>query len=71
MTKERIKQALADAGCDSKRTDRILRIYEDGSERELLHALRKYRCELMEVLHENQKCIDRIDYLIREQTMTQ
>ena len=71
MTAEKMRQTLEDAGCDSGQTNRILRVYEHGSERELLHALKKYRCELMEILHEKQKCVDRIDFLIREQTKAQ
>ena len=71
MTAERMRQTLADAGCDSRQTNRILRIHEHGSERELMHALKKYRCELMESLHEKQKRVDRIDFLIREQTKEQ
>ncbi len=63
---ERLAAGLKDAGCAREDIERALRLQESGSDDELIHCLRKCRCELMDVMHEDQRRIDRIDFVIRE-----
>jgi hypothetical protein len=62
---ERIRVNLSDAGCDQAVIERAPRLYETGRSEELVKLLRRCRCGLMAELHENQRRVDRIDYLIR------
>ena len=61
-----INDILTDVGCrdDQKREARSL--YESGQTDDLLRYLKKCRCGLMEEMHESQKKVDRMDYLIRK-----
>ena len=43
-----------------------LRIYQSDDATSLLRQLRKCRCSRMEELHESQRRVDRLDYLIRQ-----
>ena len=58
--------AMYDAGCGSDEITNAELLYQTGSKKELIRHLRKCRCELMEQLHESQRKVDRIDYLIRQ-----
>ena len=42
------------------------RRWEAGRARDLIRHLRICRCELMDILHESQKRVDRVDTLIRQ-----
>ncbi len=46
--------------------DEDLRLYRAGRLEELKKALRKQRCALMDVVHESQRKVDRIDTVIRQ-----
>ena len=65
--KEQLIQSLSDAGCDKETAVRIGTLYESGSFDEVLHQLKKERCVLVEQMHESQRRVDRIDFLIRNQ----
>jgi hypothetical protein len=56
--------ALHDAGCGSNEITSATQLYQSGRTKELIQHLRKCRCELLEQLHEKQRKVDRIDYLI-------
>ena len=58
--------AMYDAGCGSDEITNAELMYQAGRTEELIRHLRKCRCELMEQLHESQRKVDRIDYLIRQ-----
>lgn len=49
---------------EQKRTAR--KLYDMGQNAELIRYLKKCRCGLVDEMHESQKKVDRIDYLIRK-----
>ncbi len=57
---------LMDAGCDAAHITEIGRLYEKGEIALVLRKLRRCRCELMDDLHESQKKVDCLDFLIRK-----
>ena len=63
---ERLKLALSSAGCGQEAIDKAERLLGAGQEEALLRHLRLCRCDLMEQLHESQKRVDCMDYLIRQ-----
>ena len=65
--KEQLIHGLADAGCDAETAERISRLYEAGSHDEALHQLKVQRCVLIDEMHESQRKVDRMDFLIRKQ----
>ncbi len=65
--KEQLIQGLSDAGCSTETAERIGTLYESGSYSEMLHQMKKQRCVLLEQMHESQRKVDRMDFLIRGQ----
>ncbi len=65
--KEQLMQGLTDAGCNADTAAMIASLYESGSYGEMLHQMRKQRCELIDRMHESQRRVDRMDFLIRNQ----
>ncbi|NCB93048.1 MAG: hypothetical protein EOM40_10900 [Clostridia bacterium] len=61
---EGIIQNLADAGCGQETVADFLHCMEQGNKKKELCVLKKHRKELLDCLHENQKKIDCLDYLI-------
>ena len=57
---------LTEAGCDRDTLGEAVRIFESGNKSDLKQFLRSKRCDLIEQMHESQKRIDRVDYLIRQ-----
>ena len=55
-TKEQLIQGLSDAGCTMEAAEQI------G-----LHQMKVQRCTLIEQMHESQRKVDRMDFLIRNQ----
>ena len=67
---DQIRTAMCDAGCSEAEIADALREYSTGDPAGLLHQLRKCRCQRMEELHESQRRVDRLDYLIRQTQKT-
>ena len=65
-----VASALTDAGCAQADIDKAVRLWAAGRTDELLRHLRLCRCELMDALHESQKRVDCLDYLIRQTQKT-
>ena len=65
--KEQLIQGLSDAGCSTETAERIGSLYEAGSYREMLHQMKVQRCVLVDAMHESQRKVDRMDFLIRNQ----
>ena len=67
--KEQLIQGLCDAGCstETETVERISRLCEAGSYDEALHQMKVQRCVLIDEMHESQKKVDRMDFLIRNQ----
>ena len=66
MDTVKILENLSDMGCDDKQKCFMKKMYEEGDTDTLLRDLRKCRCHLMDELHESQKKVDNMDFLIRQ-----
>lgn len=66
MNTVKILENLSDMGCDDKQIFFMKKMYEEGDTETLLRDLRKCRCHLMDELHESQKKLDNMDFLIRQ-----
>ena len=66
VQKENLVIALSDAGFRQEVIEKAERLWETGRTRDLIRHLRICRCELMDILHESQKRVDRVDTLIRQ-----
>ena len=67
---EKLVSTLSDTGCGQDITETVERLFLAGQLKELVRQLRLYRCSLMDALHESQKRVDRLDYLIRRTEKT-
>lgn len=63
-SKEAIEQNLKDAGCDCDTITCFMNCNEKGYKDEQKYLLAKHRKKLLEQVHESQKCIDCLDYLV-------
>ncbi len=63
---EKILINLSDAGCGSKELQKAKQLYEAGDTEALIRYFRKCRCSRMDELHESQRKVDCLDYLIRQ-----
>ena len=61
-----ILENLSDMGCDERQTSSMKKLYEEGDKETLLRNLRQCRCHLMDELHDSQKQVDNMDFLIRQ-----
>ena len=66
METKKILESLTDMGCDDKQICFMKKMYEEGDTDTLLRDLRKCRCHLMDELHDSQKKVDNMDFLIRQ-----
>lgn len=64
MNDDDILQNLKDAGCDYNITDNIIALIKTGDRMPVLNLLAKHRKQLLISLHEDQKKIDCLDFLI-------
>ena len=63
---EIILTGLSDAGCGSEEIKKAQQIYETGDREALIRYFRRCRCSRMEELHESQRKVDCLDFLIRQ-----
>jgi hypothetical protein len=63
-TEEETIQNLKDAGCDSAAIAAFLKEVKSGKSVRAMKLLEKHRRTLLDDLHENQKQIDCLDYLV-------
>lgn len=59
-----ILQNLQDAGCEPDVIERFLVLWDAGNTSDQLRLLSCYRCRLLDKIHQGQKQIDCLDYLI-------
>lgn len=64
MNRDYIEQNLKDAGCNTITIDKILLLIDSGKEDIAMKLLASHKLELLTSLHENQKKIDCLDFLI-------
>ena len=62
---EEILTNLEDAGCGSEELKKAKQLCEAGDAEALIRYFRKCRCSRMEELHESQRRVDCMDFLIR------
>ena len=67
---ERILTNLSDAGCGKEELKKAEQLYEAGDLEALIRYFRRCRCRRMEELHEKQRKVDCLDYLIRQTAQT-
>ncbi|MBR4234436.1 MAG: hypothetical protein IKR85_00055 [Clostridia bacterium] len=70
MQHEEIVSCLKEIGCPQSAIDRAEALVQAGDGEALIRCLRRCRCDLMDDLHESQKRVDRMDYLIRQTEKT-
>ena len=63
---ETLKSFLTDIGVRQELIERAMQLCRYGQEAELVRFLKLQRCNMVEDMHECQRKIDRIDYLIRQ-----
>lgn len=63
--KETLKACMEDVGMSQNVIAKAIVLYENDAHDELVRFLRFQRCELVEEMHESQRRVDRMDYLIR------
>ena len=61
-----VKRNLLDAGCSDVSAAFVDQLIQTGRIPEALHELRVIRCDLMDELHQSQRRVDCLDYLIRQ-----
>ncbi len=66
-----LRQNLLDAGCGSNTVQRCMDLIKKGENAELLRLLSHHRRELLDAVHQNEKRIDCLDYLIYQIERTQ
>ena len=64
MSAEDIIQNLHDAGCTQETITGFMRCVETGEAKKGMKLLQRQRRELLESLHEGQRKLDCLDYLI-------
>ena len=62
-----LRQNLIDAGCSYEVITEIENYSSHEMTKEMITALKRQRCHLIEEMHRQQKQIDCLDYLIRKQ----
>ena len=63
---ENLLMGMADAGCKTEEIEKAERILQTGDLGELTRFLKQCRCDLLDRMHESQKRVDCMDYLIRQ-----
>ena len=66
MQTETARACMRGIGLNAERTECIAGLLEKNRKREARQRLRSLRCELMDELHDCQKRVDQLDWLIRE-----
>ena len=66
MDLEAMIGSLSDIGLSAEQQNTSKILYGSGQHTELIRYLKKCRCGLVDEMHESQKKVDRIDYLIRK-----
>lgn len=63
-SKDSLIQNLKDAGCEEEVVEQFLALDQDGKTKEQLELLASHRCQLLKEIHEGEKQIDCLDYLV-------
>ena len=63
---ETLKNCMEDAGMSHEAVTKAIELYQRDARDELVRFLRLQRCERVEEMHESQRRVDSMDYLIRQ-----
>ncbi len=63
-SKEAVVENLREAGCSEETIQCCMECLDDGRKEELLKRLEKHRSGLLKKVHEGEKQIDCLDYLV-------
>ena len=66
MDLKAMMECLSDIGCSDEQEKKAKMLYDSGQKAELIRYLKSCRCGLVDEMHESQRKVDRIDYLIRK-----
>ena len=66
MDLKAMMECLSDIGCSDEQEKKAKMLYDSGQKAELIRYLKCCRCGLVDEMHESQRKVDRIDYLIRK-----
>ena len=61
-----VKECLLDVGCPEDSAQAVERLINAGQLGDALHQMRIIRCDLMDEMHQSQRKVDCLDYLIRQ-----
>ena len=61
-----VKENLQDAGCSEDSAQAVENLLRAGQLRDALRQMKVMRCDLMDELHQSQRKVDCLDYLIRQ-----
>lgn len=64
ITEEKLITNLKDAGCDDKTIAAFLQYHQMNEQAKQMALLKKHRHYLLDKIHEDQKAIDCLDYLV-------
>ena len=64
LTDQALLDNLEDAGCTSQFMERFLALEQSGQYREQLRLLSDHRRQLLDCLHQEERRIDCLDYLV-------
>ena len=64
--KSAVKRNLLDAGCSHQSAAFVEQLVQADRLSDALHEMKVIRCDLMEALHQSQRRVDCLDYLIRK-----
>ena len=65
-----MRRNLTDAGFPESEIVRIISLLEEGREAAVHRIIAQHRTDLLNTVHENQKRIDCLDYLVYDMTST-
>ena len=63
---ETLRSCMEDAGMSADTVTRAIELFKSDQRDDLVRFLRMQRCRLVEEMHESQRKVDRMDYLIRQ-----
>ena len=61
-----VRRNLLDAGCSDQSAAFVDQLVRTGRMTDALHEMKVIRCDLMDELHQSQRRVDCLDYLIRQ-----
>lgn len=64
LNKEDIQNALNNLGCSPQQSKQLLQDFENHHYQRLFHYLKKQRYYILDDIHQKQKQIDYIDYIL-------